>query len=140
MGAEVPEPIRAAGCVVWRMGALGPEVLLAHRDRYDDWAFPKGKRESGETDEECARREVAEETNVGGALGPELGSARYVDHKGRDKVVRYWLMRYESGSFVPNDEVDRVVWLSPAEATEMLTYAHDREILAEASGMIPYVD
>ncbi|NBQ44166.1 MAG: NUDIX domain-containing protein, partial [Mycobacteriaceae bacterium] len=34
------------------------EVLLVHRPAYDDWTIPKGKRDPGETDEECALREV----------------------------------------------------------------------------------
>ena len=33
-----------------------------HRPKYDDWTFPKGKAEPGESDEECALREVEEET------------------------------------------------------------------------------
>lgn len=50
--------IRAAGGVLVR----GGRVLLVHRPRYDDWTFPKGKAEDGESDEACARREVHEET------------------------------------------------------------------------------
>ena len=48
--------VRAAGGVVTRNDAS--EVLLVHRDRYDDWSFPKGKCELGESDEDCALREV----------------------------------------------------------------------------------
>jgi 8-oxo-dGTP diphosphatase len=46
--------VRAAGGLVVRDG----DVLLVHRPKYDDWTFPKGKAEDGETDEECALREV----------------------------------------------------------------------------------
>ena len=49
-----------------------PEVLLVHRPAYDDWTFPKGKVEPGESDEECAVREVEEETGLRCALGREL--------------------------------------------------------------------
>ena len=56
--------IRASGGVVLRDGPNGPEVLVVHRPRYDDWSLPKGKREPGETDEQCAVREVEEETGV----------------------------------------------------------------------------
>ena len=41
-------PIRSAGALVWRPGADGGSVLLIHRERYNDWTFPKGKREPGE--------------------------------------------------------------------------------------------
>ena len=44
--------VRAGGGVVWQEGQQGAEVLLVHRPRYDDWTFPKGKAEPGETDEE----------------------------------------------------------------------------------------
>jgi 8-oxo-dGTP pyrophosphatase MutT (NUDIX family) len=56
--------VRAAGGLVVRNG----EVLLVHRPKYDDWTFPKGKAEDGETDEACALREVEEETGFTCAL------------------------------------------------------------------------
>ena len=34
-------PIRSAGAVVWRPGPDGGSVLLIHRERYNDWTFPK---------------------------------------------------------------------------------------------------
>lgn len=122
---RVPE-VHAAGCVVWRRVPAGVEVLVVHRPRYDDWSLPKGKREPGETDEECARRELFEETGLTGELGPEVGQVHYTDHRGRAKQVRYWSVRIETATFVPNDEVDDVRWLSPDAAATLLTYEHDR--------------
>lgn len=124
------ERVRAAGGVVRRVGGNGMEVLLVHRPRYDDWTFPKGKARAGETDEETALREVEEETGLRGRLGAELPSTLYRDTRGRDKRVRYWTMRAESGSFEPHDEVDRLSWLSPAEAGRLLSYERDRAVLA----------
>ena len=59
-GSDRPgEPVvRAGGGVVVHPGEHGTEVLLVHRPRYDDWSFPKGKRDGDETDEETAVREV----------------------------------------------------------------------------------
>jgi 8-oxo-dGTP pyrophosphatase MutT (NUDIX family) len=65
-----------------------PEVLLVHRPRYGDWSLPKGKAKRGETDEECALREVEEETGLRCALGRELASTEYLDRRDRPKVVR----------------------------------------------------
>ena len=123
--------IRAAGGVVIRGGAHGPEVLIVHRPRYDDWSLPKGKREAGETDEQCAVREVDEETGVRCSLGPELLPQKYVDRKGRPKVVRYWLMHPgRERPFIPNDEVDRVRWVSMAAVGDELTYPGARDQVA----------
>jgi 8-oxo-dGTP diphosphatase len=35
--------------------------------------------------------------------------------------------------FVPNDEVDELRWLKPAQANALLTYERDRDVLAAAS-------
>jgi 8-oxo-(d)GTP phosphatase len=121
--------VRAAGGVVRRLGPEGPEVLLVHRPRYDDWTFPKGKSAPGETDEETALREVEEETGLTCSLGVELPSTRYRDGRGREKVVRYWTMRPEGGSFTPHDEVDAISWLPERAAREKLSYQRDREVL-----------
>ncbi len=119
---------------MWREASRGPgekvtEVLVAHRPRYDDWSFPKGKLEAGETHEEAALREVEEETGLRCNLGPELAGASYEDDRGRPKVVRYWAMAVEGGSFEPNGEVDEVRWLHLDDAKRALTYAHDLRVL-----------
>jgi 8-oxo-dGTP diphosphatase len=131
--------VRAAGGIVLRRTSGGGwQVLLVHRPRYDDWSLPKGKADPGERDEDTALREVEEETGLRCTLGVPAGRTRYRDSKGRDKVVRYWLMQPESedavadGAFVPNHEVDEVRWCSVADATRRLTYAHDRTLLATA--------
>jgi 8-oxo-dGTP diphosphatase len=124
--------VRAAGGVVLRRGVGGgTEVLLVHRPRYDDWSWPKGKCDPDESYEECARREVEEETGIVAELGAPLPDVRYRDQKNRPKLVRYWVMRPVSdpGPFRPNDEVDEIAWLSVAAASERLSYDHDRGLL-----------
>jgi 8-oxo-dGTP diphosphatase len=124
----VSERIDAAGGVVVREG----RVLLVHRPRYDDWAFPKGKLDPGESFEDAALREVEEETGVRCTLGRELPPASY-EVRGRPKLVRYWLMEPQGeAEFVPNEETDEVRWLTPDEARALLSYDHDRELLAAA--------
>jgi 8-oxo-dGTP pyrophosphatase MutT (NUDIX family) len=124
--------IRAAGGVVVRGDRDGREVALVHRPRYDDWTFPKGKVIAGERDEEAALREVREETGIDAEILRELPSVDYTHRSGAVKSVRYWLMRETGGTFDPNDEVDRLRWLPPAEAATLLTYGRDRAVLDAA--------
>lgn len=120
--------------MVTRVGDDGAtEVLLVHRPRYDDWTFPKGKVQPGETEEECALREVEEETGLRCELLEELSSTRYFDRKGRPKTARYWRMRALSGSFQPTDEVDECRWLTLPEASKVLSYDHDLSLIDEVA-------
>jgi 8-oxo-dGTP diphosphatase len=122
----VSDRVDAAGGVVERDG----RIVLVHRPRYDDWSFPKGKLDPGESFEDAALREVEEETGLRCTLGRELPSSRY-DAKGRPKLVRYWLMTpRDEHEFVPNDETDELRWVTPDEALALLTYDRDRDVLA----------
>jgi 8-oxo-dGTP diphosphatase len=121
--------VRAAGGVVMRDG----KVVLVHRPKYDDWTLPKGKLDPGEGWEEAALREVEEETGLRCRLGAEVASSRYRDAKGRDKLVRYWLMEPLGGDFEPHDEVDELRWLTPEEASGLLSYERDCEVLRAAN-------
>jgi 8-oxo-dGTP diphosphatase len=118
--------VKAAGGAVVRNG----QVALVHRPKYDDWTLPKGKLDPGESFEQAALREVEEETGLRCRLGRQLPSSKYVDRKGRRKVVRYWQMEPLEGEFAPNKEVDELRWADPAEARELLSYERDREVLA----------
>lgn len=122
--------VRAAGGVVWRRSGDGDvRILVVHRPRYDDWSLPKGKADPGESDAECALREVEEETGFTCLLGDPLPSTRYVDGKGRDKIVRYFAMEPVGGEFAPNPEVDEILWLARPAALEILSYDHDRPVV-----------
>ena len=123
--------VEAAGGLVVRDRGGGPEVAVVHRPRYDDWSLPKGKLEPGEDFPEAALREIEEETGLRCRLGSELEASRYTDHKGRDKLVRWYLMEPLDGSFAPSDEVDELRWLAPAEAAAIVDYEHDRRLIAE---------
>ena len=135
--------IKAAGAVLWRPGAPGPagataagrRIALIHRDRYDDWSFPKGKADPGEHALLTAVREVQEETGVRAVLGRRLPNTEY-QALGRDKRVKYWSGRavgFAEGAeelpFTPNDEVDALEWVSGEEARRRLTNPLDVHVL-----------
>ncbi|WP_232664300.1 NUDIX hydrolase [Pseudonocardia sp. TRM90224] len=125
--------IRAAGCVLWRPGddfATGgePQVALVHRPRYDDWSFPKGKLDTGETMSAAAVREVEEETGHRVRLGSALGDVRYEVADGR-KIVRYWAGEAVGGAFEPNDETDELRWVPASSAARLLSYTFDIDVL-----------
>ncbi|MBJ7244630.1 MAG: NUDIX hydrolase [Solirubrobacteraceae bacterium] len=122
----VARTIEAAGGVV-EQGGL---IAVVHRPRYDDWSLPKGKLDKNESAERAALREVQEETGLSCQLIEELDPVSYTDNRGRPKNVRYWRMKVLSGEFEVNDEVDELRWLAKADALELLSYEHDRELVA----------
>ena len=121
--------VTAAGAVLWQPDESGePLIALIHRPRYDDWSLPKGKVDRGETEPVAAVREILEETGQHATLGRRLAKIVY-PIPGGTKVVRYWAARGHGGEFVPSKEVDRLVWVPLAAATQQLTYPHDRKVV-----------
>ena len=101
----------------------GIAIAVAHRPRYDDWSLPKGKLDPGETlgggarcarsEEEiglrCRARRRAPADVLRRPQGPRQGRALLADGAART-----------TATFEPNDEVDELRWLPPAEAAELL--------------------
>ena len=129
--------VRAAGGVILRRGGAGiAELLVVHRPRYDDWTLPKGKAKAGESDEECALREVEEETGLVCELGDEVAVSEYEDAAGRPKRVRYFAMTPRDGSEpTPQNEIDEIRWLTCESALETLTYARDFAVVEAARAL-----
>ena len=140
-----PGTVIAAGALVWRVRDDELHVLAVHRPRYDDWSWPKGKLDKGETLPACAIREVAEETGKQVILGQPLPTLRY-PHGGKTKVVKYWAAQETADTHVSvkarppvksasKNEIDKKRWLTVAQARKIITFKDDLrplEALVEA--------
>lgn len=139
--AHVPV-IESAGGLVWRKRGGALQVQLVHRPKYDDWSWPKGQLDDGETSQAAAIREVAEETGKPVVLGRPLPGQQYLTPEGRVKRVHYWAARrarkgrdsYALVARAPvapvnRREVDRAEWLTVDDAAERLTRDSDRRPL-----------
>lgn len=118
----------AAGAVPWRVHRGELQVLLIHRPKYDDWSFPKGKLEEGESVAECAVREVTEEVGLKVRLGLPLPAVTYEVPKGT-KVVFYWATKVRNAAVPDGGEVDNAEWMSVERARVRLSNAVDQEPL-----------
>src|ERR1700730_8206092 len=101
------------------------------------WSLPKGHIELGETAEQTAIREVAEETGIQGDVLASLGSIDYwfvTEGRRVHKTVHHYLLRFLGGELSDHDlEVSEVAWVPLDELPSRLAYADERR-LAEVAG------
>lgn len=101
------------------------------------WSLPKGHIEQGETAEQTAIREVAEETGIEGKVLAALGSIDYwfvTEGRRVHKTVHHYLLRFSGGELSDDDvEVTEVAWVPVRELPTRLAYADERR-LAEVAG------
>ncbi|WP_418004111.1 NUDIX hydrolase [Mycobacterium sp. PDNC021] len=114
-------------------------ALIGRMDRRGRmlWSLPKGHIELGETAEQTAIREVAEETGLQGSVLAALGSIDYwfvTEGRRVHKTVHHYLMRFLGGELSDDDvEVTEVAWVPLRELPSRLAYADERK-LAEVAG------
>lgn len=132
-------PVRdavAAGGVVVREQTGALEVAVAGRKSDGTWVFPKGTPDRGESIEETAVREVAEETGLRVRVLAPIGTTEYwFASRGVrfHKRVHFFLMEAVGGDVADHDfEYDEVRWVSVDEARQMLSYDNYRDLLDRA--------
>jgi len=129
----------AAGGVVYRKIGSALEIQMIE-DRFGKMTLAKGRMEPGETVEETALREIAEETGITGRIAAPIAVVRYqYEAEGRgtiDKEVHYFLVEADGGSLQAQvEEISGVAWHTPAEAWRLQNaagYDNNRDVLAQA--------
>nr|WP_218019812.1 NUDIX hydrolase [Rhodococcus yunnanensis] len=117
-------------------------ALIGRTDRRGRllWSLPKGHIEQGETAEQTAMREVAEETGIRGSVLASLGSIDYwfvTEGRRVHKTVHHYLLRFLGGELSDEDvEVTEVAWVPLSELSSRLAYADERKLAAIASRLI----
>lgn len=116
------------------------EVALVGRSHAGIWALPKGTPEPGETIEQVAIREVQEETGLQVRLIAYIGSVSYFfvrDQIRYHKQVRHFLLEAIGGDTSLHDhEYDMVSWFPLHEASRLLTYHNEVQILYQAEEIL----
>lgn len=133
----------SAGGIVVRYDAGRPHLVVGARRRERDgrtWTLPKGTPKRGETTEETAIREVAEETGLEVRITAPLTSISYVFVQSGTRIhktVHYFLMEPTGGDLTRHDhEFDQVRWIAFDEAPSILTFETERELVARAAAAI----
>jgi len=130
----------SAGGVVYRRTPTGPQIVLAHRRAPSLWALPKGTPARGESLEETALRETAEETGLAVEIEQPLGPISYVFVRGSTryfKTVHFYLMHPTGGDLADHDhEFDDVRWVPLSEALRLMNYPTERSVVEQAEGLL----
>lgn len=120
-----------------------PSLVVGARRRERDiytWTLPKGTPNDGETREQTALREVAEETGLEVRITDELESIEYwfIQRGTRiHKTVHYFLMEPVGGDLAGHDhEFDQVRWVSFDQAPGLLTFETERALVAKAAEVV----
>ncbi|MDP9241106.1 MAG: NUDIX hydrolase [Actinomycetota bacterium] len=136
------EETSAGGLVVQGAGADARGVLIGRIDRRGRllWSLPKGHIEAGETAEQAAVREVAEETGITGRVVETLGTIDFwfvAEGRRIHKTVHHYLMLAQAGELSDADiEVAEVAWFPLGEMSERLAYEDERKLVAKVPELL----
>jgi 8-oxo-dGTP pyrophosphatase MutT (NUDIX family) len=127
----------SSGGVVYRPLDDGPHILLI-KDPYNNWGLPKGHIEGGETPEQAALREVAEETGLDTLS--MIAQLPTIDWYFRDrgklvhKFCHFFLIVSLHGDPCPqlDEGITECAWLPFGQAVDRVSYANARDVIRNA--------
>jgi 8-oxo-dGTP pyrophosphatase MutT (NUDIX family) len=139
------EETSAGGLVIQVNGGMAEVALIARHNRAGrlEWCLPKGHPEDGETLQETAVREVAEETGIQGRPLRSLGSVDYwfsADGRRVHKIVHHFLLEAVGGTISVEGDPDREAvdaeWVSLDELENRLSFANERRLARDVSQLL----
>lgn len=128
--AHPPHLTHAGGVVLRERGGHVECLLVRAAPPPHDWVLPKGYIDPGETPEQCARREVAEEGGVDTRIERLLGYDRYVTPQGKHVSVVFFLMQ-DAGRVAPLEQRE-VGWFTLDIALDALQFDGARALVRAA--------
>ena len=131
---KYPRPAVTADCVVITK-EVQPKVLLiqrGHEPYKGKWAFPGGFMNMDETTEQCAKRELEEETGLVVTDLHQIGAYSKVDRdpRGRTITVAYLAIVDKPKAVVGQDDAAKAMWFT-IDSLPPLAFDHD-EIMGDA--------
>lgn len=114
--------VMKAGCIL--LNTEEKKIALVYRDKFDDYSFPKGHMEEGETLTECAIRETAEETKRDCIFLEEepVYIEDYVTPSGEDVLAYYYIAKDIGPSDNTSPDTHNTYWYTLDEVYDVLTY------------------
>ena len=117
-------------------------VIIGRYDRRGRmvWSLPKGHIEAGETREQTAAREIAEETGITGRVLGELGTIDFTfvaEGRRIHKTVHHFILERTGGAVSTEDvEVADVAWVAVSDVQARLTYADERRLMDKVPALL----
>lgn len=126
---------KSCGAVIYRVINSEVQYLLIKNKRSENWGFPKGHIEQGETEQETAIREVLEETGLHITILPDFSAKSEYSIQGRvEKFVTIFLARTDDRILtIQEDEIDDYAWADYTDALRILKFDNDRSIMRQAN-------